>query len=526
MFPIPASGAPGGSSPIDCCANNTSIAFRGSALQESARDANAGETMRQAIVQSIVANNSSLITNLLTVIIASHFLLPEEAGAYTVCLSLITVISTIAEFNITNYGINATAVNDGELSSMLGLSLTIAICTVAPLYLLSVPISNLLGGPRTLNIYTIMIPSMLFSPFAVPKLALLRRNIQYGLIMNASLAASGVRALAGVLLLALGWGPESLAISYTLSKFLEAAIVIIFASGPTFIVPTIRGWGRIFGFSLLNTVSQAAGTIGFSIAEIATGHFLGLHYAGLYNRGSTLTSVYRTGVERSIYPIAFAALSRESQRPGGNVVRSYVTSIAMMTGVGWPAFAGLFILAPQIVSILFGAGWTEAADVTKILSVATAIYIFSSLSPTVLMATGNSQSLLKRELVVQGLRVVVVLFGTRFGIHGVAAAVLLTYAFAAALDFLFLKMMVGLTLRDLWEGSKNSLVVAGCVSICAVGMEQICGLLGAPSLVTCCAVAAAGAAAWLASVLLSGHILREEIIRVQQRLWRRRERES
>ena len=467
--------------------------------------------LRKAVGLSMAANYGSLILNFASVVLASRYLSPTDAGLYAVCLAFTTIISTLLDFNIVNFGLQTKDLTEKILGSMYGLSILITAPSLVLLFVFEDFFTFFLGQENAEPTYLIMIFSLAIAPATVAATAKLKKSVDYAPILASTLISSVFRFGLSWLLLAQNFGVEALALAYTAGKLLEAICLLAARPASIRVKPNWRGLPEILKFSSVSTFAQAAGTIGFSISEMATGFFLGLHYAGLYNRGSTLTNVYRTGIERSIYPIALAALSEEFHKPEGNVGDKFVFSLSLLTGIGWPAFLMLYFLSPTIVPLVFGPNWTEAIPVAQILSVACAIYVFCALTPSALMATNNTRTLLIREIVIQGSRVALVLVAVRFGINEVAYAILATYALAAIFDLILFSKLFSIPHEKLIYSILKSSIVTSTIFIAVYIASIFLEIENASPILRFASISILGLMVWITAIYLTKHPLWAEI---------------
>lgn len=417
----------------------------------------------RALGSSVAGNFFSLVINFLTVVVASRYLEPSDVGAYAVSFTLITVVSTLIEANTQNYLVKTGVVNRKSVALVRGILVAHSVFALIVIIVFINQISYVLARVDFLAVKEVLIwiiPTIAIIPFYIPESGLLRRDFKYYPLMISSVLSSLVRLIVSFYMLNDGKGVYSLAFSFLASKIIEAIVVLFFIPGYIKLIPTFMGAKNAYAFIFPTTISQAAGTIGFAASEIAVGHYLGLHAAGLFNRANALTSIYRTAVEKAVVPIYYATVAKLVRDNSDHAAKGYLKTQKLMSVVGWPAFGFLYIEAANLVEIFFGNQWIDVVTTVKILSVACSLYILCATTSSVLMALAKTKIMIIREFFVQIIRIFVVIWATNYGVEGVAVAILFAYALNALFDGVILHKIFGIGGRAIFFGLAPSLFIA------------------------------------------------------------------
>lgn len=447
--------------------------------------------------------------NFVTVIFVTRFLSPAQVGSYAVALAIITTVDVCRELNVTAYGVRSNVLDLSLCRSIFGISL--ASTFAITIFMITVVYFSHGNNEFSLlrSMLFIMVPSYLLAPLTVPSLTHFRRNLRFKELMALKIGGPAGRSVLTITLLLSGVGPLALAAGYSASKLLEAVIVLVIPTPFRFVRPSLSGWKGILSFSFLSTAAQLVGTIGASLAEILSGRFLGMAAAGYYNRGTTLPGLCRTGVESAVIPVAFSAFSAERRRAGGDVNRSYLAGLTILTVVAWPAFAVLGILAAPLTNLLFGVHWIPSANVTQILCIGASIYIVGAMAPSFLTSLDEVGTLLQRESVIQLPRLVLILLASRISIEAVAWAVVTSYVISLCIDQTALSKVAGIKLIDTWLSVRKSLIVLLLVIVTAVPISFISA--GFTPLAQVLLVSLPCICVWLLSLPIINHPMIHEI---------------
>jgi lipopolysaccharide exporter len=111
--------------------------------------------------------------------------------------------------------------------------------------------------------------------------------------------------------------------------------------------------------------------------------------------------------------------------------KMYLKTIGMTAAVNFPFYIALAIFAPEAVHLLFGARWEEAIPLMRILAVWGLLRSVVNPVGALLMARGRADVSLKWNLWMFFIYPPLIVLGSRFGVVGMASAML--FASAAVL---------------------------------------------------------------------------------------------
>lgn len=467
--------------------------------------------IRKAVMVSIAGNYGSLLISFALMVLVSRWLDPAEIGAFVVAFALVVTIDAIRELNVSLYVVQASLADKPLYQSAFGLSIVSSVISSVVLYVAAGRISEGFTSPDMERLLQIMALGFLVSPLTLPVTAFLSREMRFGELMIIKLVGAIARALVTLGILSCGFGNIALAWGFVASRLGEVVAASWTTAPYKIVVPTLKCLKPILRFGVKTTVSQILGTLGMTIADLATGRSLGMASAALYNRGASLVAIYRNGIEGAVLPVAYAKFAQISRDSGDQLAVSYLHSLRLLTSFGWPALAMLGVLAAPLIQILFGPEWLPGSIVAQIIAFGAAIYMLGMPAPRLLTAIGQVDALLKRELAIQVPRILMVAIGAQFNIEGVAWAVAATYVLAFIVNHFIVRSVIGVTFQHIWAASKGSIVAA--IATGAVGFLASTGVrlqnLGPGAEVAAASFAAIGT--WLIVVLVAQQPAGEEV---------------
>jgi lipopolysaccharide exporter len=309
---------------------------------------------------------------------------------------------------------------------------------------------------------------------------MLQRRLAFRRIGVIQISGLLVRALGAVALASLaGMDAEALVIAALAASV--TGTTIAFASvrlpRPAIHVPAAR---ELASFGVPAGIASMS-WIGFRNADYSiVGARLGLAATGIYWRAFQLGVEYQKKISAILYQIAFPLLSRTASVEEMFALR--LRMVRLLTVTVFPLLAGLAVLAPAVIPLLFGPAWSAAVVPAQILTLAGAATLVIDVVGTTLMAAGRPRALLFYGWSHFAAYAGAILLVAPQGIVAVSAA-------AAAVNLAFLLAAYGVLLRDyverpmcqLWSDiSPASVATVAAVGV-AVPLMWALSALGAPA---------------------------------------------
>jgi O-antigen/teichoic acid export membrane protein len=155
----------------------------------------------------------------------------------------------------------------------------------------------------------------------------------------------------------------------------------------------------------------------------------------------------------AVTSVAFPALSRV-QHDAKRLARSFLTGYSLLISWTIPITIVSALFAEEIVSIVLGAKWMEAAPILRLLAPVALVFAVANPLSWLVMSTGRAGRALSISTATTPLVIVGIVLGLSHGPRGVALG------YSSALTLLLIpiaalsKRGTGITWADLWEATK------------------------------------------------------------------------
>jgi PST family polysaccharide transporter len=161
--------------------------------------------------------------------------------------------------------------------------------------------------------------------------------------------------------------------------------------------------------------------IAYNIDKLLIGRFWGADALGIYGRAYQLVTIPPENINSAIGGLAFSALSRLQDDPV-RFGRYFLKGYSLIMSIAFPITVFCALYAYDIVAIVLGPNWNEAAEIFRFLT--PTVLVFSIINPFgwMLFSIGMVARSTRIALVIAPLVIVAYAIGLPYGPSGVALA--------------------------------------------------------------------------------------------------------
>jgi O-antigen/teichoic acid export membrane protein len=351
------------------------------------------ERTAKSALWSLVENAGLAVISMGTLVIYTHLLSTAEFGLFAVVLALIELLQIFVTMFFHDALVQREGVTelhfDTAFSFGLLLSLILgALCVLgAPLFAAAV------AEPRAAGVLRAMALCFPAAAVSATIVARQRRELSFRPLALRSLIGRFAGAGIGVLLIVLGGGVWGLIAQQVLIQAVGS--VILWTSCET--RPRLRfGWQEFKELGAFGLYSMGSLFLVFGVKRIfavVTGVFLGVEVAGYLNLSFRAVDVFWSIAATAATQVALPTLaSLQSDMP--RLRRAFQFATSFVCAVLYACFIGIGVVAPEVVSVMFGDKWLPAAPYISVLSFLVLIQGPRVLVAPLLTALGRPRDLL------------------------------------------------------------------------------------------------------------------------------------
>lgn len=376
-------------------------------------------TTRRALFLSFAQRYVGMIIYLASTVILARLLTPREIGVFSLCAALTGIASSLRDFGISEYLIQERELTHDRLRAAYGMAFAIAWSLGILVFLSGWPLAAYYGEPGLREILAVTSLNFFLLPFGSPAHALLTREMAFGPVFIIQTAAGVTQAATSVALAWNGFSYMSLAWASIATTLVQILVTTYYRPRETWVLPGFREWARVWAYGSKATGAMVLGSISMNAHEFIIGRQFGFSALGLYNRAAGLMAQFHQNMTEAILRVAKPAFAA-SHRAGSDLKLEYGRAISLFTGLAWPFFAFVGLMAGEIIHILFGVQWADAAPLARIFAMGSMIYCTWAFAPVFLASTGHIGRKLRVQVFAAPLTIAITLGASFISLQAVA----------------------------------------------------------------------------------------------------------
>jgi len=475
-------------------------------------------SIRKSLTQTFATTYLKLILQVVGLIVLARLLGPEEIGIYTIAAVFVGFAQELRNFAVGHYIIQEPDLTPHRFRAAFSVTLILGFSMGLALYLAAPFAGTLYGEPGIESILSLVALNFLLVPFGTIVLAYFRREMQFGKIMLVETASTMVHTATGIILAYIGFSYMSLAwaaIAGTVTTLLLAQLM-----RPAGIpwLPGVREIKRVFSFGLYMTGSTMVGRLGIDIPSLIIGKTLGMPAVGLLSRGSSLVRIFDRLIVQGARPVIMPYLSAK-KRSGGELDTSYLYAVTCVSGMAWPFFISLALLADPVVNLVLGPKWTEIIPLLSVWVLAPSLRMLTPFAQDLFVASGSVKLFFRLQTYMISVHVVVVTLAAFHSLQALIIAFSISQFIQQAIVSPAIYRLIKTDLRAHWKAVVPSVYVALTTAI-AVSVSIF--LTDSPDTRPLTELSAASFAAllgWITGCYMVKHPLLTEFKRIVSAIW-------
>jgi lipopolysaccharide exporter len=467
-------------------------------------------SVRRAFLMSSIEQYLAIVINFLMIAVLARLLTPTEIGVAVIGLGISATVFSLREFTTADFLIQRHSIAGEDMRSAFTVLMAASFLLAAGLLLTAGPLSRFYGDPGLEIFLKVKLIAFLLESMALPSIALLRRDMSFGILARTMTAASILSAATTILL---AWRGHSY-MSYAwgaLAGALTTLVLVQFSSRPILnhLRPSFAVWRDILNFGCYRGATSVLERSYEALPQLVLGRIMPMSAVAYYNRANAICGIPDRIMLSSVFAVAFPALSAQV-REGRNVKVSYLLALSYIGVVYWPAVILMACTADAVVRIILGNGWTEVIPLVRILSVAAVFWFPVILTNPLLLAMGKNRDAFIAGLVARSFSAVILCSASFYGLIAIAASQFLALPFQMAVALIYAKKHIAFTWRELLDAIRPSAVVTLCSAAGPVAIALYDSRLDLTLLEFAGAVVLA-ALGWVAGLLLTRHAFLDEV---------------
>ena len=405
-------------------------------------------------------------------IFLARLLLPKDFGILALAAVFTTLLRIIGDTGMGSAIVQRREVDQEYLYTAFWASVGAGITLTAVAAALGGLVGRWLHEPVVGLVLIGLSMRFLITSGAQAQMAMITRRLDYRTLSLRSMTATVVGGVVGVGMAYAGKGVWSL-VGQDLAMVTCGTILLYRATGWR---PKLRfSWSKFLDLWSFGGRLQLSSFFNYLVRHmdnLLVGRYMGSTALGYYTFGYAvfLAPINDVGL---LNQVLFSALSR-LQDDIVRLKRGFLRALNYVTMIVLPMMVGLALVAPLLVSVVFGPKWLPSVPVIRLLALAGFLQVMMALGPIGLQSAGRPDVRLRFSFLSVLLYLPAFGIGLRWGIVGVAAAYLVVTILLVPMLYRYVARVIGLTIRETWGSVRAS--ITACIVMTGVALPAMRGL--------------------------------------------------
>lgn len=426
------------------------------------------------------------LAQFVTTAVLARLLSPSDFGLLGMMTVVMGLIGSLADAGVSNAIISYQDTTKEELSTLywlnllMGIGVFLLICLCRPLAV------GILKEPRLSSYLPWIGINFLILPLGQQFQVLLRRDLRFRVLTMIDMTAVTISSAAAVAVALRGFGIWSLICRSVLQTTI--ASLALWAVGMHYkwlpgLCFSLRSVRRYVGFGLFQMGERLAYYFYANVDYWIIGRLLGAEKLGFYSLGYSLITLPLAKINPIITGVAFPAFAK-IQADDQRLKNGYLRILRYISICSFPMMAGMFMVAPLFVQVVYGAKWLPAVPVVQILCIIGTFYSLGNPLGSLLLAKRRADLGFYYNVGEFAVMFTANIIGVNWGIVGVAWSLVACSLVVFPFDFYIRWHLVRMKVGEFFDSisipataSASMVIVLWAISFTLDGMSDMAGLI-------------------------------------------------
>lgn len=375
-----------------------------------------------------ISQFSTQIFRFIVNVILARLLYPEEFGIVGLAAIFLGFISTINELGLSAAIIQRKKLDETHLSTSFWASLGMGTMLCIISILVSPFIADFFQEKLVRWLIVVISVGLILGPLSVVQRTLLEKTLNFKKITIAEICDTLVSGLISIFLAMNGYGVWSLVYGGLSGSFISVFILWGLSSWRPSLKFSFAHFKELFGFGSHVMGSRVLNYIDSNTDYLVIGKLLGTSALGYYTLAYNLITFPLSKISLLVTRVTFPAFSI-IQDDNKTLQKGYLKVVRYISLITFPMLAGMFVVAPEFVVVIYGSKWMPIILPLQVLCLAGVLKSVGTTVGSILLSKGRADIQFKWNILTAIVLTIAVIIGANYGIVGVAAAVTIVESF-------------------------------------------------------------------------------------------------
>lgn len=352
-------------------------------------------------------------------IVLARLLTPDEYGTIAIVLVFINLAQVFVQSGLNTALIQKKHADEVDFSSVLYISLLIALVLYSVIFLTAPNIAGFYGDPILTSVLRVLGLILFFGAFNSIQNAYISRNMMFKKLFYSSLGAVFLSGIAGIVAAYMGLGIWALVIQQLVNNTATTIIMWFTVKWRPKLVFSIERVKTLFAFGWKLLASSLIDVLNRELRTLIIGKIYTSSMLGYYNRGQSFPKIIVSNVNGSIQSVMLPTLSAHQdnkKRVKEMMRRAIITSSFLL----FPMMIGMSVVAEPLVKLILTDKWLPAVPFLQIFCISYLLMPIHTANLQAINAMGRSDIFLKLEVVKKVVGLIILGVSLPFGVYALA----------------------------------------------------------------------------------------------------------
>jgi len=407
--------------------------------------------LTQKTVTGIMWTGSSTATvtllNFVILAVLARLLSPSDFGLMGMVMVVIAFATMIADLGLGAAIIQKQDVSREQVSTFFFLNIILGIILCSTVYFSSGLIAMFFNKEGLTNLLKVISFSFIIISLGQTFRVLLQKQLEFKSLAKVEISGIIIYGVSSILLALKGFGVWSLVWGFIIRQIGETSLLWIVTSFKPQLVFNLKEIKRLISFGIYVFGERIINYFNRNLDYIIIGKFLGVEALGFYTLAYRLMLFPIFKIAAVVTKVAFPAFSMV-QDNNKKIRDGYLYVVKYISLVTFPMMAGLFIVAPEFINVIYGARWQPTVLILQILCLVGIWQSIGTTVGTIQYAKGRPDIGFKWNLFALCFIATAFFVGVKWGIVGVAVAYALVSIILSPIIQSITNRLIGLKWKD------------------------------------------------------------------------------
>jgi O-antigen/teichoic acid export membrane protein len=416
---------------------------------------------------AVGAQGAKIVLQTATMMLLARLLSAEDFGLQGMVLVLTVFLGFFREAGLGQATVQRPEVTHEQISTLFWINVVVGVTLATATAVLAPVLVGFYGESRLYWMAVISGVAFIFNGLTTQHQALILREMRFVTLAKIDLLSLTISSAVGVVMALFGWGYWSLV-------GIPVVASIVSAAGAWLAVPWVPGPPRrkcgvisMLHFGWMSICTSLLVFLALNTDAILIGRVWGADALGVYGRAYQLAMMPINQLITAIGGVAFSAFSRIQDDPD-RLIGSFLRAYSLIISLTVPIVISCPLFAEEIISVVLGAKWMEAAPIFRLLAPTALVFAFAHPLSWFSLSAGRVGRVFSISATTAPVVIAGVVLGLSYGPKGVALGTSVAMVLMVIPIVAWTKHGTPITWADFWRATKPPLLaglLAGVIGL-------------------------------------------------------------